>query len=1302
MQGIAIWFVVPFIVLLMTLIPARSIAQDEPEYDEISVFFNVPRIGSTDLPAVIRDEVLYLPVTDLFDFLKIRNVSSAGFDSINGFFINQQAGYLIDRLNNRIVYLQKVYDLKPDDFIRTETNLYLRSVFFGQVFGLNCTFNFRSLSVTLNTKIELPIIREMRQEQMRRNISQLKGEIKADTTIRRTYPLFHFGMADWSAISSQQVQGRTDTRLTLSLGTIIAGGEADVTLNYNNNTPFTEKQQYYLWRYANNDHKVLRQVLAGKIASGATSSLYSPVVGVQLTNTPTTFRRSFGSYTLSDITEPGWVVELYVNNVLVDYVKADPSGYFTFQVPLVYGNSGVKLQFYGPWGEERSKEQNISIPFNFLPVGEFEYKVSAGMVEDGHNSRFSRASLNYGITRRMTVGGGLEYLSSVKSGNSMPFLNTSLRLASSLLISGEYTYGVRSKGILSYRLPSNVQFELNYTKYDKDQKAINYNYLEERKLAVSVPIRSANFAAFSRLTLNQIILPRTKYTTAELLLSGAILGVNTNFTTYSLLSDLAQPYTYSNLSLSFKLPGSIILTPQTQFEYNHSEFISMKCGVEKHLFKHGFMNLTYEQNFRSNFSNIEVGFRYDFSFAQVGFSARRSNNTTTLVQSASGSLMLDAKTDYIGTSSRSSVGKGGITLLPYLDLNCNGLREPNEPKAYGLNLHINGGRIEINAKDTTIRIFDLEPYSNYLVILDGTNFDNIAWQMKKKTLIVAIDPNLFKLIEVPIAVVGEAAGTVYLDGNSGQKGQGRIIVNFYRNDSSFAARTLSEADGYFSYLGLAPGEYLARIDAAQLSKLHMVSSPPSMKFTISAGFDGDVFDGLEFVLRSEKQKALEPVMPENTKPETLPEVTEPVLIAKDTMIFNPGDTLYKVQLLALRNPITAKDYFTKLQAAIPELTIVETLGEDGLYHYSTSAFEGKSDARKFQKIIRKNGWKDSFVAVYAGEQRTESKFRLKLGKVGNKFGKRVSPKQILPGGQRKDLDIQAQQQANLLKGDQEKLLPEAMPRLTEAVVVEKDTMDYIPGDTLYRVQLLALRSPIKIKDYFTHLLADVPGLTIEETLGEDGLYHYSTGTFSGIKDAREFLRIIKKSGWKDCFIAVYYGGKRSEAKFRIKRDRNVGQQEEKVPVKQILPGGEKIVIPAAETVVPIEQKNIPALETQKITAEARVPHLEERMSVIMDTIAYAEGDTLYKVQLLALRVPIRVKGYFVRLLTDVPGLTIEELEGEDRLYHYSTGAFRGINEARTCMELIKRSGWNDCFIATYTAGKRNEPIFRLKRADANK
>ena len=124
--------------------PVKIVAQELPEYDEIAIFLEIRRIGGIEIDAVIRDEELYLPVTDLFDFLKIRNIPSPGLESISGFFINPEATYTINRSDNRIIYQDKTFNLEPGDLIRTESNLYLKSSYYGKIFGLECTFNFRS------------------------------------------------------------------------------------------------------------------------------------------------------------------------------------------------------------------------------------------------------------------------------------------------------------------------------------------------------------------------------------------------------------------------------------------------------------------------------------------------------------------------------------------------------------------------------------------------------------------------------------------------------------------------------------------------------------------------------------------------------------------------------------------------------------------------------------------------------------------------------------------------------------------------------------------------------------------------------------------------------------------------------------------------------------------------------------------------------------------------------------------------------------------------------------------------------
>lgn len=848
LKGIRFVFSFIFAVILLSAVTFNSLsAQEQSDYDEIIVFFSVPRVGGADLPGLVKDDDVYLSVIDLFNFLKIKVDYKAGFDEVSGFFLNPQSTYLIDRINNSVTYNKKTFNIKPGDLIRTETTLYLKSNYFGEIFDLNCIFNFRSLSVVLNTSVELPVIREMRLEQMRKNVGQVRGDIIADTSVKRNYPLFHFGMADWMVTSTQIVNSSTDTRLSLTLGSVLLGGETNINLNYNPAAPIIARDQYYYWRFVDNNFKYLRQTTVGKISADAISTLNSSVIGVQFTNSPTTYRRSYGTYTLSDVTEPDWMVELYVNNVLVDYKRADASGFFSFDVPLIYGYTNVKLQFYGPWGEVRSKEKSISVPFNFLPKGELEYKATAGFLEDSTSTLFTRVNTDYGLTDFMTVGAGVEYLSNIGKGNFMPFVSTSARLATNLLLSGEYMHGVRAKGVLNYRLPSDLQIEANYTIYDKNQKAVNTSYLEERKISITAPIRTKKVTLFSRLAINQFVTAQSKFTSAELMFSGPIMGINTNFTTNAVFSSFAETDIYSNLAFSLRLPKGFILMPQTQFNYTSGEFISVRGAVEKRVKNRGTLNLTYEQNFKSKFTSVEVGFRWEFRFAQAGINVRRGGGSTTFVETASGTIMADPKTKFIGTHLRPSVGKGGIVVYPFLDLNANGKRDKGEPKVKGLNLNVSGGRVEHNEKDTLIRIYDLEPYTNTLLTLFGSNFDNIAWQIKNKTMSVAVDPNQFKIVEVPIDILGEVAGMVYLGAPGSERGQGRVIVNIYRADNTLVSSTLSEEDGYFSYMGLRPGKYYAMIDAVQMQRLGMKATD-KIEFEIEASYEGDFIDGLEFYI----------------------------------------------------------------------------------------------------------------------------------------------------------------------------------------------------------------------------------------------------------------------------------------------------------------------------------------------------------------------------------------------------------------------------------------------------------------------
>lgn len=862
-----------FLLPLWLALPAAATEKEEgdpPVLYETSVYLVVQGIGGIEVPALVNEDTAYLSVTDVFDFLKVKHGFSPKRDSLAGYFVSEGNPYIIDMNGLRIHYQGKHFLLNEYDVIRTETGFYLRLQFFDSVFGLPAKFNFRNLSVHMRSTVELPAVREMKRQQMRQNLRALQGELKADTVIGRTWPFFRFGMADWSVVTNQRNPGGNDTWVNLRAGATLAGGEATVSLNYNNFAekqgdgykndniikPFDRRQQYYRWRYVDNDQKALRQVALGKIFIPTISSLFDPVVGVQVTNAPTTYRRSFGTYTLTNVTEPGWTVELYVNNALVDYTTADANGLYSFQVPLVYGNSQVRLRFFGPWGEERMMEENVSIPFNFLPKNEFEYTASAGYVEDSVNSFLTRAQGGYGVTKFLTMGAGVEYRSTIPGANTIPFVNTSVRLSNNLLLSGEYAYKVRGRGLLTWRLPANVQIDAEYARYTKGQRAIIYTFREERKLMVAKPFFTKGMSIFSRLVFNQLISEYTRYTNTELLLSGAVGKVGVSVSNYAVFVRDTDPFVYSNFGVSLRLPGNLLVMPQVQYAYTGGRFISARCEVGRYVFRHGYLNLAYEENFRGGIRMFQAGLRWDFAFGQMGLSLLTGNRSSTVVGSARGSFVHEGKTGYTAFSNRSQVGTGGLLLVAFLDENGNNRRDAGEPRVQGLRMTVNGGRLIPRLQDTAVMIMEMEPYARYVMDLGRSSFDNIAWKVRNPVISVVTEPNQVKLVEVPVVVVGEITGHVLFQDEARRRGMGRIRVDILREDRTVFKSVLTEHDGFYNYLGLPPGNYIVRPDPAQLKKLGLAAEPAEIPLEIEPTRDGDVVDKVKFVLHRIAESAV--------------------------------------------------------------------------------------------------------------------------------------------------------------------------------------------------------------------------------------------------------------------------------------------------------------------------------------------------------------------------------------------------------------------------------------------------------------
>ncbi len=847
---------------LSTALYAQEITndgKDEPpfQYDEISVLFMVENYGNFYLDVIYStDGVLYINISDLFRAVGIPAFYGQKGDSLGGFIDRENQKYVFDYTNKQLKYKDKYYNLLKN-LNKINGMLYLESSAFKDIFGISMTFNFRLMMILLKSDFELPVVKEIRLEKMRLNILKAKGVTVVDTTFRRNNHLFKFGTLDWGVGSSQTWKGKTLSNFNLGLGGELLYGELILSTNYSTRSKFDYNQINYLWRYVNNDNKIIKQAQVGKISAQTISTINAPILGVIIRNAGTTVRKATGFYTINELTEPNWTVELYINDMLVDYIKADASGAFSFKVPIVYGYTTLKLKFYGLMGEERTEQRTLNVPYTIMPTKKFEYGLSIGVLQDSSWNRFAKYDCNYGVTRYFTIGGGIEYSSKLKKKSLIPYAKITIQPYSKMLVNIEYNYGVKTHGTVDFTVFKNAFFEIDYSKYAKRQIAIPFKPLEERSAKLSFPLRIKKIRLLAKFDYTQFVYEKYKYNSGNIMISISYKKFNLNSSTPISWVEKGSIYINSDLSLSYKLKEGFNLFLSTLFNVSESKVSTIKVNVEKSI-PIGYITASYERNLLTKGNNVNVSFKFDLPFAQSNISFSYGNGAINTSEGLQGSMAFGSGHHYLHTNNSSSVGKGGISLYPFLDLNNNGKYDEGEHFVKLSSVKVQGGSILTREKDSIIRIPDLNPFISYIVEFDNNDLDNIAWRFKKKVYSILVDPDQFKKVYVPIVAVGDVSGTAYFEKKNELKGIGRILIKFYKKGSDKPiAETLSESDGYINNVGLMPGDYVARVDAAQLQILDYSCDPPFREFTIKAVVDGDMVDGIDFVV-SKNAKAKVP------------------------------------------------------------------------------------------------------------------------------------------------------------------------------------------------------------------------------------------------------------------------------------------------------------------------------------------------------------------------------------------------------------------------------------------------------------
>ncbi len=843
-------FICLFLAVDLCIAHSDPTTGEELEVEEIVALLYIPDAGNYNINMLYNDKKLYILANELFQYLKVNQKFTLSKDRVEGFFIDPSNVYSIDQSDRIIRVGDRTYHTASNELLATDLGLYISFEMLEKAFGIRLKFRMRDLSIHLDSDLELPIIRLLKVRQIEENIPKQQSDKPPKKSIEMCRNLLRGGVLDWN-VGISRIESDSNVFFgDLNLGSEFMGGE--LLLSYRHNSVSLTKDIFrYRWHRVNTDN-FIKQVHAGQISPQSNVQLPYQFVGFSTTNASPNFQASYGSYLISDHIEPGWSVHLYVNDVLVDYQFADASGIYAFEVPLVYGSTRLALRFYGPNGEERLEEREINIPYGFARAGKLQYDFHLGVLQHQRASYATGLRLDYGVNRKLTIGTNIEQIQTDSLTLQVPALQLTGMPLNRLIWSATWVEGGYFRSIFNYALPSRISFQGGVSKYESRQR-IEFNKAGlEADGAVIVYHKLPSLRGYSRLKYRQNHFEQTRNQELDFTFSNyfgrlnVVLGSRVAWYNRKVMNHLGQ------LTSSWRLPKSWRLRSRVDYNVGNGQLVNASLEVSKAIRNRGFVGVNYVRNFHNQSGQLNCQLQLILgplrSNSSLNFQKRRS----TLSQTLSGSLLYCAESKKILTSPRPNYGRTGIHLTPFLDIDHDGIMDPEEPPVRELRVEVNTGQVQYNATQDQAYVLNLNPNLTYTLQFNDNHLEDISWRCKWHSIKVTTDPSQLKNVHVPILPMAEISGTVsYLDGDE-IKGIGQVKVLITNISKEEPQTVITDVDGSYFAQSLSPGLYIVKLDEVQLKSVNLIATPIVKVIEIEPQKYGAYIEDVDFVIRKDR------------------------------------------------------------------------------------------------------------------------------------------------------------------------------------------------------------------------------------------------------------------------------------------------------------------------------------------------------------------------------------------------------------------------------------------------------------------
>ena len=709
--------------------------------------------------------------------------------------------------------------------------LYIGTAPLGEMLHLEFQVSWRDLAVTVLNPDSLPVARRMWRDQMRTLLARRYGA-QPDTTLGLPRTKWDGLVLDYNVafpFSDNLVGGSS---YQFSMGAQVAGGALDIGVRSLGTLDYGQAEVAATWTGVWINNRYVKQLTLG--TATLTGPRYSGIRGVAITNSPYVRPSYVGQLDYYGRLEPGWQLEAYSGGQLVAFDSIGANGDYTITLPVGYGENPVDFVAYGPTGQVRRFNQTYRVVSEQLPNKQLEYGLAAGECISTLCNRALNADLHYGLSRRVTIRGGVEgYSRDNLSTLVHPYAVATGLIGNSITVEGEAVGNGWFRG--AARLEPSLNFRL-----------------------------AAGYTAFDQTVERPVISPEGRR--SQWIFDGFLRPIPSLSSFYLQASaelDDGDKLDMSRARIQASVQaGGVRLYPYVRFEHfaptlgdaASNRFLGLSAYASGRpswgtllggLWFRGdlesggsagwnFAAATVARSFGPAL-RVEGGAAWrrsvpgtTFTFSLVSYLPTLQARTTALapttgsgsvVQQVQGALIYDKNQGRVTANPNPGIQRSGVSGTVFVDENANGRQDPGEPGAVNVRVVVGSNTARTDSTGE-YHVWDIPAFEPVLVQIDTTSLDNPLYVPAFTSASLQPPPNAYRQFDLPLVTGAVLEGRVLYDGTP-MPGVTLVLTNTSNGKTTSIA---TFTDGSFYVLGVKPGTYTLEVDPRDLAARRLVGT----------------------------------------------------------------------------------------------------------------------------------------------------------------------------------------------------------------------------------------------------------------------------------------------------------------------------------------------------------------------------------------------------------------------------------------------------------------------------------------------